>query len=191
MWCSWDFVFFFLLLLLFLFVVILFWWDLVLVGTYRKHHPKMIWKQGKVFIICFVVQNCAFFLQVSQEFISTLFSCFSCFWIWNKEKKSNFWILCFSLFKRFLWFESWKKNGVSYDEWGLQGSLSPGSSSEGLGRLCGRFQVPMGMKIYLSKNKEKKRKNKWGLEGKLLRFVLGFLPFMFRIPIQKKCSKWS
>ena len=85
-----------------------------------------------------------FFLQVSQEFISTLFSCFTCFWIWNKEKKSNFWILCFSLFKRFLWFESWKKNGVSYDEWGLQGSLSPGSSGEGLGRVCGRVPSPNG-----------------------------------------------
>ena len=34
-----------------------------MVGTYRKHHPKMIWKQGKVFIICFVVQNCAFFYK--------------------------------------------------------------------------------------------------------------------------------
>ena len=74
----------------------------------------------------FCCSELCFFLQVSQEFISTLFSCFTCFWIWNKEKKSNFWILCFSLFKRFLWFESWKKNGVSYDEWGLQGSLSPG-----------------------------------------------------------------
>ena len=62
---------------------------------------------------------------------------------------------------------------------------------KGWGGFVGGFQVPMGMKIYLSKNKENKTK-KWMRIGRKTFEVCSWMStFYVQNTYPKKCSKWS